>query len=207
MDFVRQHTRPAPVPLVPEIVLRQATDPYLVWESYRAERGDEAAPMPFWAFAWAGGQALARHLLDDPAVVAGKRVLDVGSGSGLVAVAAKLAGAAEVVANEIDPTALLAIGLNAAANGVRISLLDKDILDGDGAGADVVLIGDLCYEEPVASRIKSFVDRVADRVLIGDPGRSYLPFGQWRRVARYQVPASATLEGAETVTSSVWRPS
>jgi predicted nicotinamide N-methyase len=207
--FLRRYTGFGRPPLVPEIELRVAEEPFSMWEHTREYLGDPDAPMPFWAFAWAGGQALARHVLDHPELVRGKSVLDVGSGSGLVAIAAVLAGAELVRANEIDPLARYAIDGNAARNGVAVAPEPRDLLDGDAEGADVVLIGDLCYEQPVAGRIKSFVDRVAAAerpVLLGDPGRSYLPFGEWVKVASYPVAAAGVLEGAATVTSSVWQP-
>jgi predicted nicotinamide N-methyase len=141
-DFVRAHTRLAPVPFVPELVLHQADEPIALWEA--TEAGGIAQPPPFWAFAWAGGQALARHLLDDPDLVAGRSVLDLATGSGLVAVAAARAGAAPVTANDIDPLSLAAAAANASANRVTLRLVEGDLLDTDEKYG-VVLAGDVFY--------------------------------------------------------------
>lgn len=198
LDFVLASTRPGPVPLVPEITLRQTgDDPFTLWE-----RAGEA--VPFWAFAWVGGQALARHVLDRPELVAGKRVLDLASGSGLVAIAAALAGAAEVTAVDIDPLAVLSIGLNAAANGVAVTARQADILDGD-ADSDVVLAGDVCYDRDMAARVLPFLCRADADVLLGDPGRGYLPATGFQRVATYPIPATRALEGRPVTPTTVWR--
>jgi predicted nicotinamide N-methyase len=152
---------------------------------------------PFWATAWPGGQALARYVLDRPVTVAGRRVLDVASGSGLVAIAAGLAGAAAVTANDIDPYAIAAITLNARANGVTVSPCPGDLLDGDGGDADVVLAGDAFYSEAIAKRMGPFLHRAAARgaqVLVGDPGRGHLPQDQMTIMASYVAPAAAPTE-------------
>jgi predicted nicotinamide N-methyase len=164
-------------------------------------------PPPFWAFAWAGGQALARHILDHPAIVAGRRVFDFASGSGLVAIAAAKAGAARVTANEVDDFALAAIDLNAAANGVEVQVLGDDMV-GKRLAADVILAGDVCYERDMAARVINWLGEHAARgatVLIGDPGRTYLPKDRLTAVARYDVPVTRELEDAEIKRSAVWR--
>lgn len=199
-DFVLANTRAGPVPLVPEITLRLADEPFSLWE----RTGDA---LPYWAFAWAGGQALARHVLDHPSLVAGLRVLDVASGSGLVAIAAALAGAADVTATDVDPLAVASIGVNAAANGVHVTASIGDVLDGDVV-ADVVLAGDVCYDKAMADRMLAFVDRAAAGgalVLVGDPGRAHFPAVGFTALATYSVPVTGTLEAGDTTPTTVWR--
>lgn len=153
-----------------------------------------ALTAPFWATAWPGGQALARYVLDHPDTAAGDRVLDVASGSGLVAIAARLAGAATMTANDVDPYALAAITLNARANDVAVSVCPSDLLDGDGGDLDVVLAGDVFYSEAIAKRMWPFLHRAAvrgARVLVGDPGRQHLPRHRMTIVASYPAPAAA----------------
>ncbi|HEX5407842.1 MAG TPA: 50S ribosomal protein L11 methyltransferase [Pseudonocardiaceae bacterium] len=202
LDFVLANTRPVAVPLAPEITLRQTDDdPFALWERTGAD-------VPYWAFAWAGGQALARYVLDNPACVAGRRVLDLASGSGLVAIAAALSGAAAVTATDIDPLAVLAIGLNAEANGVVVTALEADVLDRSGGGAEVVLAGDVCYDVDMAALVLPFLSRAAARgasVLVGDPGRDHFPATGFERLAAYSVPATGKLEGADTTSATVWR--
>jgi predicted nicotinamide N-methyase len=157
-------------------------------------------PPPFWAFAWAGGQALARYILDHRELVAGRSVLDIGSGSGIVAIAAAMAGAVSVTAAEIDPFAAAAIGLNAPLNGVTVSIETRDLLDRAIVGWGVVLAGDICYEEPMSSRAVALQRRIAARgrlALLGDPGRAYLPREGLVELARYLVPTSRELEDRE----------
>ncbi|MFO0760469.1 MAG: 50S ribosomal protein L11 methyltransferase [Byssovorax sp.] len=194
-SFLLESTIPTRTPLVPEIVLYLATELNPLW--HRTERELEAAgvPPPYWAFAWAGGQALARHLLDEPSIVRGRAVLDLGAGSGLVAIAAALAGARHVLAADIDPFAAEAIALNSEVNGVVIEITTADLLGTDPA-VDVILVGDLCYERPVADRLVPWLTARASRgtqVLLGDPGRSYLPPGL-RRAAVYNVPTTQEIE-------------
>ncbi|HEY2673614.1 MAG TPA: 50S ribosomal protein L11 methyltransferase [Rugosimonospora sp.] len=184
--------RLVPTPLVPEVRLHLAEDAIVWWARMEAEVGS-VLTAPFWATAWPGGQALARYLLDHPGTVAGRRVLDVASGSGLVAIAAGLAGAAAVAANDIDPYALAAITLNARANGAAVSPCPGDLLGGDGGDADVVLAGDVFYSEAIAKRMWPFLRRAAARgarVLVGDPGRGHLPADRLTIVASYPAPAS-----------------
>lgn len=205
--FIREHTRLLPVPHAPEISLHVADEATELWQKTEDELGRIGLPPPFWAFAWAGGQALARYVLDHPEVVRGRRVLDFASGSGLVAIAAAKAGAAGVTALDIDPFAVTAITLNAAANGVILSAAQDDIVGLDD-GWETVLAGDICYERDLAERVTSWLFALARRgatVLIGDPGRSYLPADRLEALARYEVPVTRSLEDAEVKRTSVWR--
>jgi predicted nicotinamide N-methyase len=196
-------------PFVPEIRLHLADDVFALWERIEATVGPPESPLPFWAFAWPGGQALARYVLDRPALVRGRRVLDVGSGSGLVAIAAAKAGAAAVTASDVVPFAIAAIALNAQANGVVVAGLLEDVLAGDGVDAEVVLAADLFYEQSLAERVVPFLERARARsatVLVGDPGRAYLPRSRFEVVASYEVPVMRALEDAAVKPSMVWRP-
>jgi predicted nicotinamide N-methyase len=213
VSFVRAHTRPERPALVPEVALHVAADVVALWEAMEDERGrhgrggaaGEPMAPPFWAAAWPGGQVLARYVLDSPAVVAGRRVLDLGSGSGLVAIAAVLAGAAEVVASEIDEFGTTAIPLNAQLNGVSAIRVVGDLLGGPAPAVDVVLAGDICYDREMTERVLPFLDRARDagaEVLIGDPGRMYLPVDRLAAVAAHDVPE---IEGPGQRRSTVWR--
>ncbi|WP_030434110.1 class I SAM-dependent methyltransferase [Actinoplanes subtropicus] len=205
LEFIRTHTRPAPVPFVPEITLHQADEPITLWE--KTEEGGPQQPPPFWAFAWAGGQALARHVLDHPSLVTARATLDLATGSGLVAVAAALAGACPVTANDIDPYSLAAAQANAAANNVRIETLEADILDTDPQ-ASVVLAGDVFYSREMAGRVLPFLRRAAGRgclVLVGDPGRAYLPTDGFIKQATYSVPVIESLESVEVRETTIWQ--
>jgi len=205
-QLVRSATRLAPVPFVPEISLHQTDDIYALWELTERHLGTAELPPPFWAVAWPGGQALARYLLDHPALIAGRSVVDVGSGSGLVAIAAWLSGAASVLATEPDAVAQAAIGLNAAANGVPAPELLDDLPDGELL-ADVVVAGDVWYEKELASRLGASLDRIAAagaQVLTGDIGRRYFPRSRYRQVASYGLPVSVALEGTDLLCASVW---
>jgi predicted nicotinamide N-methyase len=198
------HTKPLPVPFVPEITLWQADEPIALWEA--TEAAGASQPPPFWAFAWAGGQALARHILDDPDLVAGRSVLDLATGSGLVAVAAAKAGATPVTANDIDPLSLAAATANAELNQVRINPVEADLLDTDDKYG-VVLAGDVFYSREMAARVLPFLRRAAGRgslVLVGDPGRAYLPTALIKR-ATYDVPVSEALESVKIRTTAVWQ--
>jgi predicted nicotinamide N-methyase len=205
--FIRQHTRLLQVPHAPVIRLHVADEATALWSKTEEELGEMGLPPPFWAFAWAGGQALARHLLDDPASVRGRRVLDFASGSGLVAIAAALAGAAKVEAAEIDAFAAAAIDLNAAANGVSVSVRHADLIGRD-EGWDTVLAGDICYERELAARVIAWLAALQARgatVLIGDPGRSYLPKERLVALSSHEVPVTRALEDSEIKRSHVWR--
>lgn len=206
--FVRSNTEIARPPLVPEIALHLATQVTPIWQATEESLARGAVPPPFWAFAWAGGQALARFLLDHPEVVRGREVLDIGSGSGIVAIAAAKAGATHVVAAEIDPIAAAAIALNAPLNGVTVTVETRDLLDRGAAGWGVALAGDICYEEPMSSRAIALLRRIAARgrmALLGDPGRAYLPRSGLVERARYQVPTSRELEDREAREGVVWQ--
>ena len=205
-DFVRANTRLAPVPFLPELLLYQAEEPIELWE--RTEAAGAEQPPPFWAFAWAGGQALARHVLDEPELVSGRAVLDLATGSGLVAVAAARAGARIVTANDIDPLSLAAAEANAEANGVPVRLVEGDLLGGGYPEADVILAGDVFYSREMTGRVLPFLRRAAGRgalVLVGDPGRAYLPTDGMVRRATYEVPVLESLESVPVRRTSVWQ--
>jgi predicted nicotinamide N-methyase len=207
LAFIRAHTRLLPVPHAPEIALHVAQEATELWQKTEEELATIGLPPPFWAFAWAGGQALARYVLDHPEIVRGRHVLDFASGSGLAAIAAAKAGAAEVIAADIDAFAAGAIGLNAEANGVSIEARLDDLLGLD-QGWEVILAGDICYERELAAQVIDWLSALSARgatVLIGDPGRSYLPKDRLTEVATYQVPVTRALEDAEIKKSSVWR--
>lgn len=207
--FIRAHTRLRPVPHAPEIRLHVADEATELWQRTEEELEQIGLPPPFWAFAWAGGQALARYLLDQPDTVAGQTVLDFASGSGLCAIAAALAGARHVVASDLDAFAVRAVGINAAANGVgdRITATSVDLL-GTAHEGDVVLAADVFYERDLAAAVTSWLadlHRAGRTVLIGDPGRTYLPKDRLECLATYTVPVMRSLEDAEVKRSHVWR--
>lgn len=205
--FIRENTRVLAPSHVPELKLHLADDAVSLWELTEEELGELGLPPPFWAFAWAGGQALARYLLDHPTVARGRRALDVASGSGLVAIAAMKAGAASASAVDIDMFAAHAAQLNAALNGVDI-LTSSDDPVGQPTDAELVLVGDLFYDRDLAPRVLEWLialDRAGKTVLIGDPGRTYLPRAQLEQVAAYDVPVTRALEDAEVKRAAVWR--
>lgn len=196
-SFVLRHTRLQTVSGLDGLRLHLADEVLALWHAVQAELGDPDAPLPFWAFAWAGGQALARHVGDHPEAVAGLRVLDLAAGSGLGAIAAMQAGAASAVAADIDPFAEAAVGLNARANRVRVGFVRRDLLKEDPPAVDVILAGDTWYEAPLAERLLPWLRRAADqgtRVLTGDPGRRYLPIAELDEVVRYEVRTTTELE-------------
>jgi predicted nicotinamide N-methyase len=206
--FIRRNTAIVAPPLVPEIRLHLATEVTPLWEATEETLAQGAVPPPYWAFAWAGGQALARYLLDHPEMAAGRDVLDFGAGSGLVAIAAAKAGARSVTAAEIDPFAAAAIAANAALNGVSIAVVTSDLSDGDTRVWKLVTAGDICYEQPMAERAMRWLRLLAGRgstVLLGDPGRAHVPGGGLCELARYEVPTSRELEGRERCDGFVWR--
>jgi predicted nicotinamide N-methyase len=193
------------VPAVPEIRLHLSQDAIDLWEQTETEAGESDRQPPFWGFAWAGGQALARYVIDHPAAVAGRKVIDLGSGSGLTAIAAALAGASAVLASELDPFAFAAIGLNAAVNGVSIDTTG-DLLDQRADDVDVVLAGDIWYERELAARALAYCQRAVANgatVLVGDIGRKFLPRELMREVASYEVPVLADLESTAVKTALV----
>src|SRR5215831_15952055 len=191
LEIIRTGTRLGPLPLVPQIRLHQASDPISLWQRTELAAGRTGLDPPFWAFAWAGGQALARYLLDHPERVRDRRVTDVASGSGLVAIAAAKAGAAAVTAYDTDPLAAAAIGINAAANGVTVRAVCADVLDGDGPpspATDLLLVADAFYERDLAARVMRFLEWGHSRgtaVLAGDYGRAYLPRDRLTPLATY----------------------
>lgn len=185
-------------PFVPEIRLDVGDAIVAMWEAAATK------PPPYFAFPWVGGQAVARYLLDHPELVAGRDVLDVGTGSGLCAIAAALAGARTVVATDIDPRAVDAARANAALNGVAIEVLERDVLD-EAVQQDVIVVGDLCYERALAARVLAFVRRQRGTVLAGDPGRAYFDAAGLDRVARYEVETTEELEGRATRAAGVYR--
>jgi predicted nicotinamide N-methyase len=205
--FVRRNTAITALPLVPEIRLYLATEVTPIWLATEETLARSGLPPPFWAFAWAGGQALARYLLDHPDEVAGRSVLDFGAGSGLIAIAAAKAGAASVLAAEIDQFAGAAISANATLNDVEIAVQTADLLGTANSRWDVVTAGDVCYERPMAERAMAWLRMLAARgtlVLLGDPGRAYLPAEGLIERARYLVPTSRELEDRETRETVVW---
>jgi predicted nicotinamide N-methyase len=206
--FIRANTAITTPPLVPEIRLHLATEITPIWQASEDILARSNVPPPFWAFPWAGGQALARHVLDHRDIVVGKRVLDFGAGSGLVAIAAARAGAARVTAAEINEYAAAAITLNAALNDVTVDVDTTDLIGTSGRSWDVVLVGDMCYEQPLADRLTAWLRMLAGddvTVLLGDPGRSYVPTTGLTALARYTVATSRELEDRESREGVVWR--
>jgi predicted nicotinamide N-methyase len=197
--------------LVPEVRLFLAEDPTILWARLEAETCRSLAA-PFWASAWSGGQALARYVLDHPGTVADRRVLDLASGSGIVAIAAALAGAAAVTANDIDPFAGVAIEANADANGVRIDVLYTDLFTTTWPSLSehtVVLAGDVLYSESMAAHFVPFLERLAEggaQVLLGDPGRGWMPSESWVTLAAYQLPSTARGEDSQFTSATVLTP-
>lgn len=205
--FIAANTRLQTVPHAPEIRLWLADEITPLWRLTEEELGEMGLPPPFWAFAWAGGQALARWLLDHPEEVAGKRVIDFASGSGLVGIAAMKAGAASVLCADIDPFCGAAAALNAEANGVALAFTDRDLLDAPPPPADLICAGDVCYEKPMTDRVLHWLGQAkaqGSRVLIGDPGRTYFPKDGLTFLAEYQVPTTRELEDLAIKRSSVW---
>jgi predicted nicotinamide N-methyase len=203
--FVRHHTRPARPSLVPEVTLHVAADVVALWEAIEDERGTAPTEPPFWAAAWPGGQALARYVLDVPETVAGRSVLDLGAGSGLVAVAAALAGAGGVVASEIDPFGHAAIAVNAEANGIAPVAVLGDVLGEEPPAVDVVLAGDVCYDRVMSERVLPWLEAARARgteVYLGDPGRPYVPSDRLLAVATFDVPDT---EGPQVRRTTVWQ--
>jgi len=205
--FIRENTRVLTPSHVPELKLYLADDAVSLWQLTEEQLGELGLPPPFWAFAWAGGQALARYVLDQPETVRGARVLDVASGSGLVAIAAMRAGAAHALAVDIDRFAADAALLNAALNDVAIDTSDADPVGAD-TDAEVILVGDLFYDRDLAPRVLDWLTALqhqGKRVLIGDPGRTYLPRDKLEQIAAYDIPVTRALEDAEVKRAAVWR--
>lgn len=199
--------RIAPVPMLPEIRLYTAHPASGLWRLTAGRGKDRSDPPPYWAYQWAGGLALARHILDRPETVAGRSVLDLGAGSGIVAIAAAKAGAKRVVAAEIDPHAIAALDLNAALNGVAVTVAEGDLTAGPPPMVDLVAVGDLFYEGGLAERVTAFLDRclaAGIAVLVGDPGRAHLPRQRLRPLAEYAVPDVGEGRGGAPKPSTVF---
>jgi predicted nicotinamide N-methyase len=206
--FVLRHTRLRPVPGLEEIRLHLADEVLPLWHAVQVETGDPDAALPYWAFAWAGGLAIVRYLLEHPEAVAGRRVFDLATGSGLCAIAAMRAGATEASGADIDAFAAAAIGLNARANGARVTVLRRDVLDREPPGAEVILAGDCWYDARLAERVLPWLRRAREHgidVLIGDPGRRYLPTAELVELARYDVRTTTELEDMDHKDGRVYR--
>lgn len=202
-DFILANTALVAPPLVPEITLHLATEVVPLWRKTEEQLEAEGVPPPYWAFAWAGGQALARYVLDNPETVRGKSVLDFGSGSGLVAIAAAMAGG-DVIAADIDAFAASAIALNANGNGARVEVTTDDVIGRSGPW-QTILVGDMCYERPLAERLLSWLKALNALVLLGDPGRSYFPKYGVEKLETYRVQTTRELEDREIRETSVYR--
>lgn len=207
-SFIRENTRILAPPLVPEIPLHLAEESVPLWQKTEEELGQMNLPPPFWAFAWAGGQALARYVLDTPEVARGKTVIDLGAGSGLAGIAAMKAGAQAVLAADIDPIALAAVGINAALNHVALSTTAEDVLASAATGWGLVLVADVFYERQLAERVLGFIEAAVAggaTALVGDPKRSYFPADRFEKVVEYRVPVTRELEDSEIKNTAVWR--
>jgi len=205
--FVLRHTRLSPVPGLDGIRLHQADEVLALWRAVQVETDDPDAALPYWAFAWAGGLAIARYLEANPDIVAGRRVFDFASGSGLCAIAAVRAGASSVTGADIDAIAASAIELNARANGCRVTVVRRDVLDDDPPDTDVILAGDCWYDARLAERVLPWLQRAGDHgidILVGDPGRRYLPTDDLVELASYDVQTTTELEDLERKTGSVF---
>ena len=205
--FILANTRLQSPPHTPELRLYLADEITPIWRMTEEELGAIGLPPPFWAFAWAGGQALARYLLDHPHEAAGKRAVDFATGSGLVAIAAMKAGAAAVSGADIDGFCAAAVELNARENDVAVDFTDRDLLDAAPPAVDLITAGDICYEKPLAERVLAWLKAAHDqgtRVLIGDPGRSYFPRQGLVKLAEYQVETTRELEDMMVKRTGVW---
>lgn len=204
--FIRANTRAVSVPGLP-IRLYTADELTPIWEATEKDLAEANVAPPFWAFPWAGGQALARYVINNPDTVRGKLVLDLASGSGLVAVAAALAGAAQVVANDIDPMCEAAVALNAELNGVSIDYLGGNLLEGEPPDYDVILAADVFYEQTPARLFRAMLERAhanGSLILAGDPGRTYFPRNAFRQVAEYAVETTTEIENNPVKSARVW---
>ncbi len=210
LKIILTSTELSAVPLVPEVEIYQASEPIGLWEHTESATGATYLDPPFWAFAWAGGRALARYLLDHPAVVRGRRVIDIASGSGLVAIAAAKAGAAAVTAYDIDPLAAAAVAVNARANNVTVAGVCADVFSDDGpraAAGDLVLVADAFYERDLAAKVIGFLEYARGNgaaILAGDFGRTYLPRDRLVALAAYDVPGLLVLEGSDIKRTTIW---
>ena len=205
--FILKHTRLQAPPHVPEIRLHLATEIEPIWRSTEEALQKSGLEPPFWAFAWAGGQALARYILDHPEEARGRRVLDFASGSGIVAIAAMKAGARSALAADVDPFCEAAVALNAEANGVEVAFTAEDLLEGPPPEADAIFAGDICYEWPLADRVRGWLEaahKAGARVLLGDPGRAYLPREGLQSLAVYEIETTRELEDREVRRTGVF---
>ena len=207
-EFIRQNTNVMAPPLVPEVKLHLAHEAVPLWQKTEEELGEMGLPPPFWAFAWAGGQALSRYVLDHAGTVKDLKVLDLATGSGLVAIAALQAGAATTTAADIDEFATTAAGMNAELNRVSLDIRLEDLLHRQPPSADIILVGDLFYEKSLAARCLAWLRQAQEqgtKIFIGDPGRSYLPRDQLEKLAEYNVPVTRDLEDADIKKTAVWQ--
>jgi len=207
-EFIRANTAIASPSLLPELRLHLATEVTPLWLATEATLEREQLPPPYWAFAWPGGQALAKYVLEHPEIAKGRNVLDFGAGSGLVAIAAALAGAQKVTAAEIDLFAAAVIDLNAKLNEASVEIEVSDVIETPHAPWDLILVGDMCYEKPLADRLTAWLRKLAAKgclVLLGDPGRTYVPTSGLTKMAQYVVPTRLDLEDKESRTGIVWR--
>lgn len=207
-DFIVANTRPLAVPSLPSIQLYQADEVTPLWLMTERDLARERLAPPFWAFAWSGGQALGRYILENPSLVAGRRVLDIACGSGLVGIAALQAGATTVLCNDIDPYCAAAVALNGGLNHATLSFTGDDLLAGPLPDADIILAGDICYEKAMTEAMLTYFRRAAQQgieVYIGDPHRSYFPKTGLTRVADYDILTNADIEDAAHKPASVWR--
>lgn len=205
--FILANTRLTPTPHAPEISLWVADEVTPLWRLTEEELGEMGLPPPFWAFAWAGGQGLARWLLDHPETAAGRSVIDFAAGSGLVGIAAAKAGAREVLAADIDPFCGAAVALNAEANGVSLAFTADNLLEAPPPPVELILAGDVFYEQPMAGRVLVWLQQAraaGTRVLVGDPGRTYVPKAGLTLLAEYQVPTTRELEDLAVKRTRVW---
>ena len=206
--FVLRHTQLGSVPGLTEIRLHLADDVLPLWHAVQIETADPDAALPYWAFAWAGGLAITRYLREHPETAAGRRVFDLASGSGLCAIASMQAGAAEATGVDIDAFAATAIELNARANGCRVTAVRRDVLDDEPPDVDLILAGDCCYNVQLAERVLPWLRRARDReidVLVGDPGRRYLPTEELVELASYEVRTTTELEDLDRKQGRVYR--
>ncbi len=207
-NFIRSNTELLDCPLVPEIKLHLASEIVPIWQLTEEELSEKGVPPPFWAFAWAGGQALARYILDHPHWVTDKTVLDFAAGSGIVAIAAKKAGAKSVLAADVDPFSVAACKLNATVNDATVDATEENLLLETSRQWDVILAGDICYEQPLADQVEDWLAAHAKRgatVLIGDPGRTYLPKQNLKKLISYAVKTTRELEDMDVRNTTVWR--
>ena len=206
--FIRANTKALTPPLVPEVRLYLAEESLPIWQKTEEQLQQQNIPPPFWAFAWAGGQALARYLLDHREIVEGKQVLDLGSGSGLTAIAARRAGASVVLAADVDPLSVIATELNAELNRVAIDVTSQNMLESSAGGYDVIIVADLFYERELADQVLAFVRSAKEQgatVLVGDPKRSYFPMDEFTALETYEVDVTRELEDALIKKTSVWQ--